>query len=260
MKLSFFGSVKNDWGHAREMLKTIESFFWFASKEIVLVDDNSNETEVERARCLEGEHSAISIVFNSQHRGIVPCLNQAIDKLAGNIAIPIAADMEYICRLLPFTLIYAFIFRRADFLFAKTIHIDAESKNKTGVTGWAISKGMQCEKSAIENFISGQTRPSGAAVAYRTEVLKNYKYDPSLGPLSDFYLNNLMILKHRAYYYKKVVSRTLERRHSYSNSFTQSEALALVEKTIVKFESDGVILTDAQKNQYRAYERSQWPD
>jgi hypothetical protein len=68
-----------------------------------------------------------------------------------------------------------------------------------------------------------------------------------------------MILKHKAFYYGKVVSNTLQRKASYSGSFNQADSLALVEKTVTKFESDGVILTDAQKSRYREYERSQWP-
>ena len=68
-----------------------------------------------------------------------------------------------------------------------------------------------------------------------------------------------MILKHKAFYYGKVVSNTLQREASYSGSFHQADSLALVEKTVTKFESDGVILTDAQKSRYREYERSQWP-
>ena len=94
MKFSFFGSVRNDWGHVRKLLNTIESVFWFASKEVVLIDDCSRKTEVEFARSFESENPGLSIVFNSKHEGIVPCLNQAIDRLSGDIALPIAADME----------------------------------------------------------------------------------------------------------------------------------------------------------------------
>jgi hypothetical protein len=67
-----------------------------------------------------------------------------------------------------------------------------------------------------------------------------------------------MILKHKSFYYGKVVSKTLERKASYSNSFNQEQSLALVEKTVTKYESDGVILTEAQKSRYREYESSQW--
>ena len=108
MKFSFFGSVRNDWGHVRKLLNTIESVFWFASKEVVLIDDCSRKTEVEFARSFESENPGLSIVFNSKHEGIVPCLNQAIDRLSGDIALPIAADMKYVSGLLPFVLLYAF--------------------------------------------------------------------------------------------------------------------------------------------------------
>jgi hypothetical protein len=118
---------------------------------------------------------------------------------------------------------------------------------------------VQLKDDVITNFISGQTRPSGSAVAYRTEILKRYRYDRNLESLSDFYINNLMILKHKSFYYEKVVSKTLERNASYSNSFNREQSLALIEKTVTKLESDGVILTDAQKKRYQEYERSQWP-
>ena len=259
MKFSFFGSVRNDWGHVRKLLNTIESVFWFASKEVVLIDDCSRKTEVEFARSFESENPGLSIVFNSKHEGIVPCLNQAIDRLSGDIALPIAADMKYLSGLLPFVLLYAFEVIRADFFFAKAHHVYQESNKTVGITGWSAKKGVQQKHKAVENFISGQTRPSGSAVAFRTQLLQQYRYDKNLASLSDFYLNNLMILKHKSFYYGKVVSKTLERKASYSNSFNQEQALALIEKTVVKLESDGVLFTDAQKKQYREHERNQWP-
>jgi len=257
MKFSFFGSVRNDWKHVRKLLNTIESIFWFASKEIVLIDDCSHTEEIEHARSLETENPRLSIVFNSQHEGIVPCLNQAIDRLSGDIALPIAADMEYVSGVLPWVLLYAFEVVGADFFFAKARHVYQDSSETVGITGWSAKKGVQPKNKAVENFISGQTRPSGSAVAFRTQLLKQYRYDKNLASLSDFYLNNLMILRHKSFYYGKVVSKTLERKTSYSNSFNQEQSMALIEKTVVKFESDGVILTDAQKKQYREHEKSQ---
>ena len=259
MKFSFFGSVRNDWKHVGKLLNTIESVFWFASKEIVLIDDCSCQKEVEHARSLEKKYPGLSIVFNSQHDGIVPCLNQAIDRLSGDIALPIAADMEYVSGLLPIVFLYAFEVIGADFFFAKAYHVNQESNKTVGITGWSAKKGVQQKHKAVENFISGQTRPSGSAVAFRTQLLQQYRYDKNLASLSDFYLNNLMILKHKSFYYGKVVSKTLERKASYSNSFNQEQSLALIEKTVVKFESDGVLFTDAQKKQYREHERNQWP-
>jgi len=258
VKLSFFGPVKNDWVHASSMLISIDKVIGFSSKEIILVDDASSEKEVECARSLQKEHCNISIIFNTQHQGIVPCLNQAIERLSGDIAIPISADMELTSRILPHALFYAFRMRQVDFLFAKARHVCQESNKTVGITGWSAKKGVQQKHKAVENFISGQTRPSGSAVAFRTRLLKQYRYDKDLASLSDFYLNNLMILKHKSFYYGKVVSKTLERKASYSNSFNQEQSMALIEKTVVKFESDGVILTDSQKKQYREHEKSQW--
>jgi len=212
---------------------------------------------VEHARSLKNEKRGLSIIFNSEHQGIVPCLNQAIDRLSGDIALPIAADMEYVSIVLPLVLLYAFEVVEADFFFAKAHHVNQDSNRTVGITGWSAKKGVQQNQRAVGNFISGQTRPSGSAVAYRMKLLKQYRYDKSLASLSDFYLNNLMIMRHKSFYYGKVVSKTLERKASYSNSFNQEESMALIEKTVVKYESDGVILTDAQKKQYREHEKSQ---
>jgi hypothetical protein len=154
---------------------------------------------------------------------------------------------------------YAFDHCHADFFFAKALHLDQESMRKSGISGWAVKNQGQCENKKIDNFISGKSRPSGSAVAFRTKTLQKYRYDQDLGPLSDFYLNNLMILKHKSYYYGKIVSQTLERKSSYSNTFTRTQSLALAQKTVNKFESDGIFLTDDQKRQYLEYESNQWP-
>jgi glycosyltransferase involved in cell wall biosynthesis len=257
IKISFFGSVRNDWAHASQVLKTISSTFWFLQSEIVLVDDNSITDQIALAQRLELKHKNLFIQYNTKHQGIVASLNQAIDGLSGNIAIPIAGDTEFIDPFYGIILVYAFIIQRVDFLFAKTRHVDVLTKETCGITGWSAKKGVQQKNNVITNFISGQTRPSGSAVAFRTRLLKQYRYDKNLASLSDFYLNNLMILKHKSFYYGKVVSKTLERKASYSNSFNQEQSLALVEKTVTKYESNGVILTDAQKSRYREYERSQ---
>jgi len=212
---------------------------------------------VEHARSLERKYCRLSIIFNSQHQGIVPCLNQAVESLTGDIALPIAADMEYVSRIFPLVLLYAFRVIEADFFFAKALHVNQDFNRTVGITGWSAKKGVQQNQRAIGNFISGQTRPTGCAVAYRMKLLKQYRYDKNLASLSDFYLNNLMIMRHKSFYYGKVVSKTLERKASYSNSFNQEESMGLIEKTLVKYESDGVILTDAQKKQYREHEKSQ---
>jgi glycosyltransferase involved in cell wall biosynthesis len=258
MKISFFGSVRNDWALASHVIKTISSRFCFLPIEIVLVDDNSIPEQVRIAQGLELKHKNLSITYKTQHQGIVASLNQAIGGLRGNIAIPVAADTEYINSIFGFVLIYAFAVLRTDFLFAKTRHVDQDSKKTVGITGWSAKKGLQLKQEVVGNFVSGQTRPSGSAVAYRTEILKKYRYDQNLESLADFYLNNLMILRHKSFYYGKVVSKTIERRTSYSNAFNQDQSLALIEGTVDKFESDGVKFTETQKNQFREHERNQW--
>ena len=187
------------------------------------------------------------------------CLNQLAQELPPGIAIPVSADMELCNRVFPWVLQYAFVLKKADFVFAKCRHNHIATQKSAGVTGWATQKGIQSASNSKAEFVTGKTRPSGYAVALRSRLVKQYGYDQTLGPLCDFYLNNLMILKHKAFYYGKVVSNTLQREASYSGSFNQADSLALVEKTVTKFESDGVILTDAQKSRYREYERSQWP-
>ena len=257
-QLSFFGAIRNDWNHVAKLLASIDSVFWYASKEVVLVDDYSNSEQTALAHSLLEQHKSLSVIFNKTHQGIVPCLNLGIAKISGKLALPVAADTYFVGPFLPLSLLYAFAWHNVDFFFAKTLHLEQDTMRKTGITGWAVKKGIQCRIGVIDNFISGKSRPSGSAVAFRTEILKKYRYDATLGPLSDFYLNNLMVLTHKAFYCGKVISRTLERRSSYSNSFDQTQSLALVEKAVMKFESDGVMMTDAQKDQYLAFERSRW--
>jgi 2-polyprenyl-3-methyl-5-hydroxy-6-metoxy-1,4-benzoquinol methylase len=49
-----------------------------------------------------------------------------------------------------------------------------------------------------------------------------------------------------------VLRLTKEPSWEYSNSFDQAQSLALIKKTVMKCESDGVMMTYAQKNQYLA--------
>lgn len=43
IKISFFGSVRNDWEHVPRLLNRIESILWFAPKVIIPIDDFSRE-------------------------------------------------------------------------------------------------------------------------------------------------------------------------------------------------------------------------
>ena len=222
------------------------------------MDDASKPEHILIAKKLKQEFR-FRVTFNAQHRGIVACLNQLAQELPPGIAIPVSADMELCNSVFPWVLQYAFVLKKADFVFAKCRHNHIVTQKSAVVTGWATKKGIQKVSKSKEEFVTGKTRPSGYAVALRSCFVKQYGYDQALGPLCDFYLNNLMILKHKAFYYGKVVSNTLQRKASYSGSFHQADSLALVEKTVAKLESNGVILTSAQKNTYREYERSQWP-
>jgi len=49
-----------------------------------------------------------------------------------------------------------------------------------------------------------------------------------------------------------VLRLTKEHPWQYSNSFDQSQSLALIKKTVMKFESNGVMMTYAKRNQYLA--------
>ena len=246
-QLSFFGAIRNDWNHVSKLLESIHSVFWYTSKEILLIDDCSNSKQMDIAHSLLQQHSSLSIIFNKNHKGIVPCLNLGIAKISGKIALPVAADTYFVSRFLPLALQYAFDWHHADFFFAKTIHLEQETMHKSGITGWAVKKGIQCRNSAIDNFISGKSRPSGSSVAFRTETLKKYRYDQELGPLSDFYLNNLMLLKYKSYYYNKVISKTYERKNSYSNMLAKEKALSLMNAAITKYASEEIYLSEKQK-------------
>jgi glycosyltransferase involved in cell wall biosynthesis len=258
VKITFFAPVRNDWAHAERLLASIRRTFRWMPWEMIFVDDASKPEQILIAKKLKKEFG-FRVAFNPKHQGIVSCLNQLVKELPPGIAIPVSADMELCNSFFPLVLQYAFVLKKADFVFAKCRHNHVVNHKCAGVTGWATQKGIQNASNSKEEFVTGKTRPSGYAVALRSCFVKQYGYDQALGPLCDFYLNNLMILKHKAFYYGKVVSITLQRNASYSGSFNQADSLALVEKTITKFESDGVILTNAQKSRYREFERSQWP-
>ena len=258
MKLTFFAPVRNDWVHAERLIASIRRNFRWMHWKIIFADDASTPEQILYANKLK-EKYGFRIIFNPEHRGIVSCINQLVAELPPGIAIPVSADMELCNSFFQWVLQYAFVLRKADFVFAKCRHINSTSQKCTGVTGWATRKGIQESSNSKDQFVSGNTRPSGYAVAIRSSYVKQYGYDQALGPLCDFYLNNLMILKHKSFYYGKVVSKTLDRKVSYSNSFDQLQSLALIQKTVMKFESDGVIMTDAQKIQYLANEKCHLP-
>lgn len=254
-QLSFFGAIRNDWNHVSKLLESINSVFWYASKEIVLIDDCSNSEQKELAHSLLLQNKNLTIIFNKIHQGIVPCLNMGIETISGKVSLPVAADTYFVGRFLPLALQYAFELHNVDFFFAKTIHLEQETIHKSGITGWAVKKGIQCRNGAVDNFISGKSRPSGSSVAFRTETLKKYRYDQELGPLSDFYLNNLMLFKHRSYYYNKVMSETYERKNSYSNMLPKEKALSLMNTAFIKYASDDIYFSEKQKIQFNEHEK-----
>jgi len=254
-QISFFGAIRNDWHHVSKLLESIYSVFWCASKEIVLIDDCSNSEQKELAHSLLLQNKKLTIIFNKSHQGIVPCLNLGIRKISGKLCLPVAADTHFVGRIFPIVMQYAFDWHRVDFFFAKTIHLEQDTMKKTGITGWAVNKGIQCRNSAVDNFISGKSRPSGSAVAFRTETLKKYRYDQKLGPLSDFYLNNLMLLKHKSYYYNKVISETYERKNSYSNMLAKEKALSLMNSALIKYASDDIYLSEKQQIRFNENEK-----
>ena len=255
IKISFFGAIRNDWSHVSKLLESINSVFWYVSKEIILVDDCSNSEQKELAHSLLLKNKNLTIIFNKSHQGIVPCLNLGIGKISGKLCLPVAADTYFIGRIFPLVLQYAFDWHRVDFFFAKTIHLEQDTMKKTGITGWAVKKGIQCRNSAVDSFISGKSRPSGSAVAFRTETLKKYRYAQELGPLSDFYLNNLMLLKHKSYYYNKVISETYERKNSYSNMLAKEKALSLMNVAFMKYASDDIYLSEKQRTRFNENEK-----
>ena len=247
IQLSFFGAIRNDWKHVSRLIESINSVFWYASKEIVLIDDCSNSAQTDIAHFLLRQQTNLSIIFNKSHQGIVPCLNLGIEKISGKLALPVAADMYFVGRFFPIALQLAFDWHHADFFLAKTMHLDEVTLQKTGITGWAVKNGIQSKNNAVDNFILGKTRPSGSGVAFRTETLQKYRYDSELGPLSDFYLNNLMLLKYKSYYYNRIISRTYERKNSYSNMLAKENALIQMDALIIKYASDGIDFSENQK-------------
>jgi hypothetical protein len=182
-----------------------------------------------------------------------------LDQLGDGIALPVPADVEFCNPVLPWRMMAAFTLRQADFFFYKCRHVDATDGRTTAITGWSGCRGWQNQEGRRERFLGATTRPSGYAVAFRTSVLKKYRYDPSLGPMCDFYLNNLMVLKHRSFYWGKVGVRTLERPGSFSRGLDQAGHGEILSRILAKLESDGICLNEEQRHQFLKSERRAFP-
>lgn len=255
MKLIFFGPVRNDWTHVHRLIRSIRKMCFCLPWEIHLADDASQRDQLAIARLIS-KTPGVHVLFNSEHQGIVGCLNQLVKKIPDGIAVPVSADMEICSRLYPLILHFAISVKRADFVFGKCRHLNSRTRKITGTTGWAVRKGMQNGQDSVDQFVQGKTRPSGYAVAYRSSVLKKYCYDPKLGPMCDAYLNNLMVLKHSSYYWKKIGVSTLERPGSFSKKLNRARHKKILSNFLKKLDTDGIRLNAAQRRQFLKTERS----
>lgn len=245
MKFLFFGAVKNEWSLLENCIKSARRVFFPFDCRFLIIDDGSEENELKKAWELQKRVSHFSYLSNSGKKGIIYSLNKCINTFQKNnnentICIPVSADSFFINPKYPFLLFWAFQICKADFFFAKTVHKTVKNKI-TGITGWSAKKGIQCSANTKENFLNGKCRPSGWAVAFRKNILKRYNY-PNVGSLSDYYLNNLMILKHKSFYSSQKVVSTLERDNSFSASFSKKDNKINLLRCIKLFKSQGIYI------------------
>jgi len=255
MKIIFFGPVRNDWTHVQRLIGSIRKMCFCLPWEIHLADDASQKDQLAGAWPIS-KQPGVRVIFNSEHQGIVGCLNQLVKSIPDGIAVPISADMEICSRFYLWILHYAISVKRVDFVFCKCRHLNSETGRITGTTGWAVRKGVQPGSGSVDQYVQGKTRPSGYAVAYRSSVLKKYCFDPILGPMCDTYLNNFMVLKYPSYYWGKVGVTTLERPGSFSKKLNRAEHEQILARIMSKLETDGIRLNEEQRRQLLETERS----
>jgi len=252
VRLLFYGTIKNEWELFEKCVRSIQKNFFFFDWHVVVVDDGSNQDESEKASALAKKIGKLTVLKNEKNKGIISSLNKCIGYIKSTtskdlICIPISADSLFINKAYPYLLFWAFKFRKAEFFFGKTVH-KTENNKITGITGWSTKKGIQCQKSAKSSFLSGKCRPSGWAVAFRANVLTQYTY-PNVGSLSDYFLNNLMTLKYRSYHSKQKIVETLERKQSFSSTFSEKENMNNLLGCVALFRAEGVTLSNAEVEQ-----------
>lgn len=249
--------MRNDWHHVKGLWESVRRNFRPFTCSALLVDDASSPIQREQALRLRARYPRqIRIVFNEFNLGIPASLNGILDQLEDAIALPVPADVEFCNPLLPWLMVFAFNVHQADFFFYKCRHVDAADGHTTAITGWSSCRGIQKEAGRLERFLDGSTRPSGYAVAFRTSVLKKSRYDPSLGPMCDSYLNNLMVLKHRSFYWGKVGVRTLDRPGSFSRSLDQAGHEKILSLFLAKLGNDGIRLNEEEQRRFLKTERN----
>lgn len=212
-----------------QCIQSIENKFYLFSRRYIFYDDFSDEKNLRDATGIKKYYKNVEIVFGKSHKGIIHGLNVLIKNILPSdlVAIPISSDSRMISRLYPPFLYFLVSRMKYDFVFTKTLHWNDCRKKKVGITGWADKKGHQEKKLKMNNFISGKTRPSGWSVAFKAQTLKKYSY-PSLGPLSDFYINNFMILNHKSFYWPLISTMTLQRSKSFSSTFSEKQCKKLL--------------------------------
>jgi hypothetical protein len=227
---------------------------------VFLFDDDSSPKSKKESLLLQNKYGRrLTIIFSPRHVGITKGLNRLVGELPAGIAIPISADLRFCSSWLPWRMIYAFLIFKVDFFFYKARHVDLSTGVRVGTTGWARTRGLQVGNQKKADFATGKTRPSGYAVAFRADRLKQYRYDPRLGPMCDTYLNNLMVMRYRSYYWGRVGSETLERPGSFSRGLDKTEHGEILSRILAKLETDGIRLNEEQRSQFLKSERSAFP-
>lgn len=224
---------------------------------VFLFDDESSPKSKKESLLLQNKYGRrLTIIFSPRHVGIAKGLNHLIGELPAGIAIPISADLRFCNSWLPWRMIFAFLIFKVDFFFYKARHVDLSTGVRVGTTGWARKRGLQVGNQKKADFVTGKTRPSGYAVAFRADRLKQYRYDPRLGPMCDTYLNNLMVMRYRSYYWGRVGSETLERPGSFSGRTSASAHGKILRLFLAKLVRTGVSLSPGERKRFLHYEKS----
>ena len=223
---------------------------------VAIFDDDSSPESKKECLLLQNKYGRrLTIIFSPRHVGIAKGLNRLIGELPAGIAIPISADLRFCSSWLPWRMIYAFLIFKVDFFFYKARHVDSVTGARMGTTGWARKRGLQDEQGKMKDFLDGKTRPSGYAVAFRADCLKEHRYHPCLGPMCDTFLNNLMVMKSRSYYWGSVGSETLERPGSFSGNTKKIEHGRILRLFVCKMRRMKIHLSRHQEKRFIAHEQ-----
>lgn len=171
-RISLLIPVYNEVELLETLLKRVESVdFCGLEKELVIVDDGSEDGTRDILRRLEVEHPAYRIVYHSQNMGKGAALRTAIDVASGDIMAIQDADLEYDPQDYP-PLIKMIVQNKADVVFGSRL---SNRKNKKAFAGLHY---LGNKILTLVTRLLYQTRITDMETCYkafRSDVLKNIK-------------------------------------------------------------------------------------